>query len=434
MKKILSCILALSMTVGLCACGQLEKLENIELPPLPTQTAAPVPVQTPEPSAEPSFSIVRQESGNQIIINTVTTSLEEYDPAEGKELILSFSYETPVVYIEGKDDVSKKINDAIALMDETHYTGNDHGMGVGTGGFNMMLEQAQDNYGYVINSGVQGLSLEFTASRTADISRADSSVISIVYDDYYYTGGAHGIYFSRGYNFDAQTGEKITLDQLSKNSEKFKSLLVDAMVSMAKSDENISGRIDVSSTVNYSAAETFSKLLRDGSWYFTNEGLRVFSDVYELGTYAQGEVVFDIPYEKLAGEINEKYLPEVRSGKAELTIAYLSDVKDGSFEIIDRVVVHEEGQELCIGINGTAYDVNLVSVDYVDRIFETQQHWYANFVKNSALQILCTVPEGMPNLMLSYFDSDGNNHRMLISQSGENGNLLLVDDSIQAVG
>lgn len=411
-------------------------LENIELPPLPTQTPAPTVEVTPEPSSAPeeSMEVVFNEPECQIIVNTISTHLEEFDPAEGKELILSYSYDTPVVYIEGRDSAASKINDSIALLDETHYTGNDHGMGDGTGGFNMMLEQAQDNFGYVYNTGAQGVSLEFTASRTASIERADGSVLTIVYDDYYFTGGENGSRYTRGYSFDTESGDKLSIDTLSQDAEAFRSFLVDAMVSMAESDEEISGKIDVSSAVNYSAADTFAALLRDGSWYLDNNGLCIFSDASELGAFEKGELVFNIPYEQLEGQIIDKYIPAQRSGEAELSISYLSDVQNGSVEIIDRVVADENGEELCLTISGTAYDVKLSAVDYTDRFFETGQLWYASHMTDSAIQLLTVIPEGMPDLMLSYSDAQGENHRMLISQSGDDGSLLLVDESIEAVG
>lgn len=436
MKKLFAILLSVSLVLALCGCDKLEKLEEIELPPLPTQTAAPTPEVKPEPSAEPEESkeTVYNDPECQIIVNTINTSIEELDPAEGKELILTYSYDTPLVHIESRNDVSAKINEYIALLDETHYTGNDHGLGIGTGGFNMMLEQAQDNYGYVKNSGVQGVSLEFIASRTAGIERADGNVLTITYDDYYYTGGMHGIYYTRGYCFDTQTGEKLSLETLSDDPEGLKDFIVETMLTMTEESEEISQRIDEMIVPVEGRRDAFSALLRDGSWYLDGTGLCIFSDVYELGSYAAGEIVFHIPYEQLEGKIIDKYIPAARSGEAALGISYLSDVKNGSVEIIDRVVADENGEELCISVKGTAYDVKLSAVDYTDQFFETAQLWYASYMSDSALQVLTVVPEGMPNLMISYNDAQGENHRMLISQSGEDGSLLLVDDSIEAVG
>ena len=75
MKKIVSLVILSCMIFSLCGCQQLEKLENIELPPLPTQTVEPVVESTPEPVIE----IVADESVGaeqlQVIVNTINTTI-----------------------------------------------------------------------------------------------------------------------------------------------------------------------------------------------------------------------------------------------------------------------------------------------------------------------------------------------------------------------
>ena len=44
------------------------------------------------------------------------------------------------------------------------------------------------------------------------------------------------------------------------------------------------------------------------------------------------------------------------------------------------------------------------------------------------------VPGGRPDLMIRYTDSTGEESRLLLSESGVDGGLVLVDDSISAVG
>ena len=419
MKKILVLVIALCLTLCLCGCEGLEKLEQIELPPLPTQTPAPTVPPTPEATAAPveSAEPVISSPSCTIIINTIRTALEEFDPAEGKELILSYSYETPVVFMEQRSQAAARINGSIALLDETHYTGNDHGMGSGTGGFNMMLEMAQDNFAYVYNTGAQGVSLEYTASRTAEIARADDTVLSIVYRDFYFTGGESGVHYTRGYSFDTESGEKLSLEKLSQDSQGFRSFLLESMKAQAA---------DTKLTEDALAA-----LLRDGSWYLGQDALYVFSDRQEL---AEEELVFRIPYEQLEGQLIDRLLPAKRSGEAVLSIRPLREVENGSVEILDRIVADESGEELCIEISGTAYDVRISSVNYTDRFYETERLWYASRMSDCAIQLLTVLPEGVPNRMVSYTDAQGVVHRLLISQSGEDGSVQLVSDEIEALG
>jgi hypothetical protein len=44
------------------------------------------------------------------------------------------------------------------------------------------------------------------------------------------------------------------------------------------------------------------------------------------------------------------------------------------------------------------------------------------------------VPEGLPNLLITYYTADGERHGKLLSQSSADGSFMLVDDNIAAVG
>ena len=55
-------------------------------------------------------------------------------------------------------------------------------------------------------------------------------------------------------------------------------------------------------------------------------------------------------------------------------------------------------------------------------------------MSDCALQLCTTVPNGMPDLMITYTDADYTTHRYFLSRNGVKGELVLVDDSIQAVG
>jgi len=437
MKKIITVIICVIMLLSMAGCDQLEKLEAVELPPLPTASPEPSPVPTASPEPKPMEQ--KKETvvlSNQVIVNNRRTEINEYDPAKGEELILTYAYDTPAVYIDGRDEASSKINEYIAYLDESFYTGNNHGQDTATYscGFNMMLELAQDNYSYVIGSDAGDIPFEYTASRTVSAARADSAVLSLVYSVYQYTGGAHGIYADRAYVFDTLTGEELGLDDISNDYDSFAGFLVEYMDEMAENDPIVSASIEPEFLKETENGPALSALLREGSWYFSDEGLVIFSDVYELGTYVQGMAEFIIPYSELAGKIDERFIPESRDGEAKLEIRRLEDITDGSTEICDLVVVDDDGEELCIIVEGTAYDVRISAVDYTDTFFETAQLWYTSYLQNSGVQIQCHIPEGMPKLMISCAGDNGETVRLLVSQSGKDGSPKLIREDISAVG
>ena len=444
MKKITAIILALALMAALCGCGSLNNLKNVELPPLPdanTQQTEPSPEVTAE--IDTTNSIPKSALPQHVIVSMEKHSEEHYDPQNGDTLILSFSYETPRVYIEGRPEASNAVNEYIATVDETYYTGNDYGIGEGIGdyamsGLNGMLEMATDNYSYAVENGVTDMPLEFSSSRTGRVERIDSRVLSMVYTTYTFTGGVHGNYFDTGYTFDTESGEYVTLDMLSGNFDELKAFLADYMIGLYTADKDgyYSARVFADMVTDGDVNAAIAALVRDGSWYFSEDGMVIYSAVYELGPYAAGIVDFVIPYSDLAGHIDDKWLPAERTAESgTLTLKAQSDIADGSIEIIDKVTVDAEGEALCLEADGTVYDVRLASVDYSDRFYETAQLWACSYMSDCVLQLDTMIPDGMPDLMVSFRDASGAQTRLLLTQSGENGAYILMNDSdIEAVG
>ena len=155
----------------------------------------------------------------------------------------------------------------------------------------------------------------------------------------------------------------------------------------------------------------------------------------EISGTAAGIVEFVIPYTELEGKIDAKWLPSESAAEGKLGAKAFEDIEDGTMEISDKIVVDEDGRQLCIIAEGSIYDVKLSQVEYSDKFYETQRIWYCNELTDCAVQVVTMIPEGMPDLMVSYRSADGTINNMLISESGLDGSIVLVAESdIEAVG
>ncbi len=437
MKRTIALLTALVLCVSLCGCAALDKLKNVELPPLPTaqseETESPETIMSEETASLPE----EQETESYIVVGITENTQEFFDQQNGTRKILTFSYETPEVYVNGNDAASEAINEYIARLDETYVTGNDYGVG-SSDGLNIMLEQAQDNY-YVAVENNADLPLEFSSDRTVQTARTDERCLALLYRTYTFTGGAHGNYVDNAYVFDPESGELVTLDKLSSDSEQLISYLTECMLALVNEDKDqyYTERLaDQSYFVDTTMEEALKALVRDTNWYFDNNGMCIFSDLYEIAPYAAGIVEFDIPYDMLSGHIDEKWMKTQKNGSGSLTAMAQSDIQDGSVEIIDRVAVSDTGAEIAVAAEGTVYQAKLCEVEYVnDGFIETKQLWAAGQMKDCVLQIVTDIPDGMPNLMISYLDASGASHDLLITQSGQDGSIILMDkDSVRAQG
>ena len=432
MKKLICTVLVLIMVFSLTACDTtaviqgLENLAGLELPELPQVTEAvseageESPVQEPEETPAPAPATAPASLPNKVIVSISKTRLSHYAPDNAEQLILNFDYDTPIVSIEGNDAAAHAINDFTAYLEEEHYTGMEGDQFTGYGYYGM-LEQAEDNYRYVHDSGAE-LPIEFSSSRVVDVLRADSSVLSLVYSDYIYAGGESGFSVDKAYVFSTESGLRLEVGELAADSEALVSTISGFVAEQMQNDAELSELL---------IDKSFSALLSDDSWYLSEQGFVVILNYSDFGSEKDGCVSFTVPYTQLNGIIDTKWMPQIIDSPCSFS---LTDTPAEGTEIYDMVNIDEDGQVFYLLIDGMANQLKIASVLYADSFYETAEHWYGSYAGNCAIQICATIPEGMPNLMISCTDVNGVVHNMLVSQSGIDGALILTDDSIEAVG
>ena len=132
--------------------------------------------------------------------------------------------------------------------------------------------------------------------------------------------------------------------------------------------------------------------------------------------------------ESLRENIRAHWAPKDADEKAAVTILPLTAQQENRIEIVDRIVVGDGGEACLLIFDGTALDVELWSVIFTDRFYETQQLFYCRELRDCALQMALIFPGDLPNVMLRYRDSSGV-HEYLISLSGKDGSIILSQNT-----
>ena len=191
---------------------------------LPPQTAEPEPViEVPRPD-------VAEKIGLPVIVN-VNRMVDAYQAPDGSgRLILTYGYDAVKVYLENNPDAAAEINQYLIMQDELQRSGTTPGEGL-----NAMLELATDNFGLVMDTG-KGGNLEFSWMRSATVKRGDSRILSILYEVYSYTGGAHGQAMDRACVFDVGTGKLLTIDDLFGDREAMEQAMLKKMMDLIRTD------------------------------------------------------------------------------------------------------------------------------------------------------------------------------------------------------
>jgi hypothetical protein len=115
--------------------------------------------------------------------------------------------------------------------------------------------------------------------------------LSTYFDQYEYTGGAHGNTIRISDNWELQSGTEIKLNGLFPSGRDYKTELIAQIQIMA--EQNYKNN-------PYIYFEDYKKLIatyfNPKSFYLTPDALCIYYGLYEIGPYASGIIVFELPY------------------------------------------------------------------------------------------------------------------------------------------
>lgn len=379
MKKVISLILCFAMVFALTACSQTGGGEAS--PPLVSVAKRPL--------AQDCYS------------------------DDGQTLLLRYSDDVPGVTVSGNADATTKINEALTLIAQSFATNNDEG---GDAGIDNLLAIAKGAFASSPESFTN-----YALQRTFDVARGDGSVLSLVFESYVNSGGVHPNVVYTTANFSTETGERLTLADIAENPQSLSSACESYIKNLIKDGDYPSD----SFAPGYEDA--IPGLLADDLWYFSDEGLTFIANIYTLASYAAGSFRFTVPYSEVQHLIKPQYLtPSRPEGKGDLTAAASESV--GS---VGGMVINEGGEKILFTVKGAVYDVKLCTVNYSDYdgsfIPSATVLYYSDLVSGQTLSLEAYIPDTIPNLQLSFRTSDGEVQKRLISQSGKDGSILLLN-------
>ncbi len=122
-----------------------------------------------------------------------------------------------------------------------------------------------------------------------EITYQSPEVVTIALNSYSFTGGAHGNTSITLYNFNPQTGKILKFDAIFNNKDGFTELVKTHF----KKETGLENKGDYE---NAFFGEYFTLAENIG---FTDEGIIVLYNTYEIVSYAQGIIEFEIPYNEV---------------------------------------------------------------------------------------------------------------------------------------
>ncbi len=181
--------------------------------------------------------------------------------------------------------------------------------------FNMHYRQkAQKNYRYASTKLYQAAVKQYTLSKAQNFpfnnyefvevfepTYCKKPLISLFYDIYEYTGGAHGNTTRKGNTWDMRKGTMIPLSALFVKDYNYKPFMLKYITSDAR-------RRQITGMANYfdGLEENLNKYFDEKNFYLTEEGLAIFYPLYTIAPYSDGIQVFIIPYPLFGDKLRYK--------------------------------------------------------------------------------------------------------------------------------
>lgn len=296
-KKWLTILCAFCTAGMLAACGgtgdEIQIVEREEIAaPAPLQDTEESPKQDMEPSAEEATSEKPDDSVESAPAKPAVVSIEtdKKEYKDGDRMLLVTNYDDVTVSIEENEAAGQTIMAEFAKRKREFEEGLE---------LEETLELARENP--VVDGSVY-----YFEEYWYTLERNDGRVLSFSAMWDIYEGGAHGQYMKYGVNFDAGTGKLLTIADIAKDKDAFREICVQEMLRQCE-DLKAQGVLFEEEMITPSLKEVLEGKMEGEEWYFTENGIRFISNVYEIAPYAAGNIDFDIPYEMMEEELKEEY-------------------------------------------------------------------------------------------------------------------------------
>ncbi len=118
-------------------------------------------------------------------------------------------------------------------------------------------------------------------------------ILTIGLEQYQYTGGTHGEYWTTFYNFDILDNKELALEELFKVDVEFEQLIYNYVAEQVEDDE-----------YKYSNVNLLKDEKKPLVFYLGDDQINIYFGIYVIASYAEGEQRFPLPYELLEGKLS----------------------------------------------------------------------------------------------------------------------------------
>jgi hypothetical protein len=130
----------------------------------------------------------------------------------------------------------------------------------------------------------------------------DTNKLTLALDSYLFTGGAHGYNATTFLNFDKRKSKQIEATDLFRDLESF--------TSYAEEQFRLQQKIPAKTTINSTGFMFENDMFHlPENIGFSEEGIQLYYNQYEVASYADGPILLTLPYQKAKQFLVKRYRP-----------------------------------------------------------------------------------------------------------------------------
>lgn len=348
MRRKIRMTVAFIVSVLMLSACEVQLAEPDETEVQPETEKEQMTAELTEEAAETEMSAEEEQDTDEkmpvTLIGVETGHYFDYQWDEASERIVA-SVRYPYMRISAEDiETYQKLEQSVAvLMDERE-------------------KNAMDKYSDAVQAAEESLAgdseymSEYEVSETVTVRRADTRVLSLMLDGYYYVGGVHGTPYTMGFTYDTVTGERLMLTDVVTDVEQLPDL-VDEQLDIFWNRDYLYEDLDLRSF--------FDENLDSIQWVLDYNGITIYFNPYEIAPFASGILNVTISFAEHPELFKEQYRETPASYGVEFSLdnKFFYDV-DGNGTLDALSVSASEGEYdnyvmQSIWLNGVWYEENI---------------------------------------------------------------------------
>ena len=345
-------------------------------------------------------------NGSEVSVSAVDMGLDNVN--NGIRDIIEVNAEMPTVAL-ADETVQKAINDDLKLL-QTDFMQR----------LGDLFADANEYTAAMADAGIDDAL--FAMDLKVRDAYVNGDVLSIVLEEYSYTGGAHGSSLRCAFNYDLKDGHLLAWEEISADSSTLAKTLKEYIIAQASSNS-----YDDYYFFDY-YEEYLDSAFGDGTWYFSNEGLTIIYNQYTIAPYAAGIIEFTIPLE----EIEQLALNTNNSestAKGEFEIIHYTDGEKDDIKLSAGDMYMQDKDSFLLTAQENMGWVKVYSANYYDGVDST---YYAdklllmtsNLKKGEALQLKYPLNDGLAYIIVSVETNQGTVNYVLVDDGTIEANKL----------